>query len=306
MRALVTGAEGFVGPHLIDYLEKLGIETYGTYLHTVTIKKNFLHMDVTDKKEVYNIIKKIRPDYLFHLAGFSSVKKSFETPELCRKINTEGTRNILDAILENGLNTRMLLVSSVEVYGKPQSVPITEDHQLNPQTPYGESKLMQELICKEYVKKHGIFVVISRSFNQTGPGQTDSFVIPSFAKQIALIEKGQQDSIKVGNIEVIRDFSDVRDVIRAYYKLLEKGKKGEIYHVCSGKGYKIKELLSGLVSLSTKDIRIDEDPDKLRNIDLVNIIGDNTKLIQAIGWRPEIPMEKTLGDVLEYWRKNTQ
>jgi GDP-4-dehydro-6-deoxy-D-mannose reductase len=302
MRALVTGAEGFVGPYLISFLKKEGIDAFGTYFRSESKKKNFYRMDVTDKEEVFNLMKKIKPDYLFHLAGFSSVKASFDNPELCMKINVEGTRNILDAIFQNSLKTKILVVSSAEVYGKPKFLPITEEHPLSASSPYGESRIKQEELCAEYAK-NGLFIVISRSFNHTGPEQTDTFVIPSFAKQIALIEKSKQKVINVGNLGAVRDFSDVRDVVRAYYMLLKKGNKGEKYNVCSGKGYVLKDILKKLTYISGADILIEKDTERMRAADIPALVGDNTRIRETTGWKPEIDIDETLRDVLEYWRK---
>ncbi len=305
MKALVTGAEGFVGPYLLSFLQEQGLEVFGTYFEGQKTDKNFYNLDVTNKKSVNDIITQIKPDFLFHLAGFSSVKQSFENPELCKRINVEGTRNILDAVLNNKLKTKILIVSSAEVYGKPKFTPITEEHPLSANSPYGESRIMQEKLCGEYVK-NGLFIVISRSFNHTGPGQPDIFVIPSFAKQIALIEKGKQESIKVGDLDVIRDFSDVRDVVRAYYLALTKNKKCDVYNISSGKGYTLKELLDKMIVLSKSKIKIEKDKERIRKSEIPSLIGDNSKFSKATGWKQEIDIEKTLNDTLGYYRENAR
>lgn len=302
MKALVTGIEGFVGPYLIEYLSSLGIETTGTYLAGNITGDNRYHMDVTDDLEVSEIIKKVRPDYIFHLAGFSSVASSFNNPEKCTKINVGGTENILKSIIDAGIKPRMLIVSSAEVYGKPVSIPITERHPLNPLSPYAESRVAQERLCATYIKKYRLHIVISRSFNHSGPGQSDAFVLSNFSKQIALIEKGMQTRLKVGNLDAIRDFSDVRDVVKAYYLLLKKGKRSETFNVCSGKGYAIKMLLDMLLRLSKTKIVAETDPARLRPSDIPILVGDNRACISRTGWKPMVRIEKTLEDLLAYWR----
>nr|MDO8083618.1 GDP-mannose 4,6-dehydratase [Candidatus Sigynarchaeum springense]MDO8115915.1 GDP-mannose 4,6-dehydratase [Candidatus Sigynarchaeota archaeon] len=303
MKALVTGIEGFVGPYLADLLESQGIEIIGTYLTGNITGDNRFHMDVTDEAEVSDIIKKVRPDYIFHLAGFSSVAASFSDPDKCKKINVAGTKNILQAVVDAGIKPRVLVVSSAEVYGKPVSIPINEHHPLSPLSPYAESRIEQERLCAAYVREYKLHIVISRSFNHSGPGQSDAFVLSNFSKQIALIEKGVQSSLKVGNLDAIRDFSDVQDVVKAYYLLLKKGKRGETLNVCSGKGYAIKMLLGILLKMSKQDIVTETDPARLRPSDIPILVGDNHACISRTGWMPMIPIEKTLENLLSYWRE---
>jgi GDP-4-dehydro-6-deoxy-D-mannose reductase len=260
-------------------------------------------MDVTDPINVMEIIEKTRPDYIFHLAGFSSVAASFQNRDVCKKINVGGTQNILEAVVKAKIKPHILIVSSAEVYGKPAFIPITEKHPLDPQSPYAESRIEQERVCSDYIKNHKVHIVISRSFNHSGPGQSDTFALSNFSKQIAMIEKGLQGSIKVGNLDAIRDFSDVRDVVKAYYLLSVNGKKGEVFNVCSGKGHAIKELLGILLNLSSMQIAIEADPARLRPSDIPVLVGDNTKCTSRVGWRPTIPIESTLENLLEFWRK---
>jgi GDP-4-dehydro-6-deoxy-D-mannose reductase len=303
MKALVTGIEGFVGPYLASFLKGNGIETNGTFFAgTVPGDENF-HLDITDAIKVAEIIKNVRPDYIFHLAGFSSVAASFQHPETCKKINAEGTRNLLNAVVDARIKPRVLIVSSAEVYGKPSFIPITEKHPLGPQSPYAESRVEQERVCMEFIKNHKVHVVISRSFNHSGPGQSDTFVLSNFCKQIAMIEKGSQSSIKVGNLDAIRDFSDVRDVVKAYLLILRDGKRGEVFNVCSGKGHAIKDILGILLKLSSKQIPVETDPARLRPSDIPVLVGENGRCISRTGWRPTIPIETTLENLLEYWRK---
>jgi GDP-4-dehydro-6-deoxy-D-mannose reductase len=302
MKALITGIEGFVGPHLNSLLKKYNLQTFGTYFQPVKNPEDFIHLDVTNREEVFEVLKKVQPDYIFHLAGFSSVKLSFKAPEKCQEINVQGTRNILDAIVENKLNCKVLIVSSAEVYGEPQLIPLTESHQLVAKSPYGESRIAQEALCEQYSKQHGLFIIISRSFNHTGPGQMDTFVMSSFAKQIVEMEKEPSGVIKVGNLEAIRDFSDVRDVVKAYYLALVEAKKGEKYNVCCGNGYKLKDLLQMMINKSPCNVQVEQDPSRLRPNDIPVLIGDNTKFKKATSWEPEIDIETTLQDLMDYWR----
>ncbi len=303
MIALVTGVEGFVGPYLVSYLKAQGITTIGTYFAGQMPEPENTRLDVTSLDQTRNIISRIRPDLIFHLAGFSSVALSFTNPFLCKKINVEGTRNILQSVSEARLKARILVIGSAEVYGKPQFLPITEKHPISPESPYAESRVEQERECLGFIKKCGLYIVLTRSFNHSGPGQSDSFVLSSFAKQVALIEKGKQESVKVGNLDAIRDFSDVRDVVRAYFLLLKKAKKGEIYNVCSGKGHSIKDLLGLITKQAYVNVKIETDPTRLRPSDIPVLVGENRALFKRTRWQNSIPIEKTLGDLLQYWRE---
>lgn len=300
MRALITGVNGFVGPYLKEHLLENNFEVYGTDISSgrdVDYK-----IDLLDSKEVEDLVLKTKPDFIFHLAAQSSVKLSWSKPKLTMEVNVNGTKNLLEAALKSNIKPNMLVVSSSEVYGIPKKIPITEEHELKAFNPYAESRLKQEEICEDYLKK-GLKVIISRSFSHTGPGQLPVFVIPDFAKQIAEIEKGLREPvIDVGNLDVIRDFSDVRDIVRAYLSVIKKGKFGEIYNICSGKGTKLNDALNTLLSFSKKEIIVKVDKNKFRKSDLPVLVGDNSKLKKETGWHPKIPFEQTLKDTLNYWR----
>jgi GDP-4-dehydro-6-deoxy-D-mannose reductase len=280
MIALITGIGGFVGPYLKQELESKGYTVYGLELNG-QFNDKIIRCDITDFDSVYDAINKVKPDVVFHLAGFSSVAKSFENPELCFKINVDGTKNLLNAIIRIGIKPKILIVSSSEVYGKPKYNPIDELHPLDPVSPYGKSRVEQEELRKNY----DLPIIISRSFNHTGPTQPDTFVIPSFKKQISEAKDG--DSIYVGNLDVVKDFSDVRDVVRAYRILLEKGQAGEVYNVGSGKAYSLKKLLETLIKKSGKKIEVKIDPKRFRPVDIKEAVCDNRKLlsIEKIGFR---------------------
>lgn len=268
-KALITGINGFVGPYLRKELEANGYRVYGLDLHGT---EGAYACDITSFEQVFKVVDAVKPDFIFHLAGFSSVAKSFENPLLCFKINVEGTKNLLDAIVKVGLKPKILIVSSAEVYGVPKYLPIDEKHPLDPISPYGKSRVEQEKLALGY----DLHVVISRSFNHTGPGQPTTFVIPSFKKQVDEAKDG--DTIYVGNLDVVRDFSDVRDVVKAYRILLEKGKAKEIYNVGSGIGYRLRDILESLIKKSGKRLMVEIDPDKLRKNDIFKVVSDNKKI----------------------------
>lgn len=270
-KALITGINGFVGPYLKKELEHHDYEVFGIDLKGDD--KKVFSCDITDPDSVYNTISKVEPDFIFHLAGFSSVGKSFQQPELCKKINVDGTRNLLDAVVKAGLmRSRILIVSSAEVYGKAEKIPIDENHPLNPLSPYGKSRVEQEKVASGF----DLPIIIARSFNHTGPDQPDTFVIPSFRKQIK--EANDGDTIHVGNLEVVRDFSDVRDVVKAYRILLEKGKDKEIYNVGSGEEYKLKDILDRFIKQSGKNLKVEIDPKRYRKADIPVLVCDNSRL----------------------------
>jgi GDP-4-dehydro-6-deoxy-D-mannose reductase len=302
MNALVTGIDGFVGPHLARHLKKTGYSVIGTYLSDLEQSESSYHMDVTDPAEVNSVIGEVKPDAIFHLAGFSSVSASFKDPDACMAINAGGTKNLLDGVIAAGIKPKVLVVSSAEVYGNPSKIPVTEKSPVQPMSPYAESRVKQEAICRDYVKDKKLHIVISRSFNHSGPDQKDAFVLPSFAKQIALIERGMQDSIQVGNLDVVRDFSDVRDVVVAYQLLLEMGKQGDVYNVCSGAGFSIKALLDKIVDMAGVTVAVEQDPSRLRPSDIPVLIGDNRKLKNKTGWKATHTIDSTLVDLLGEWR----
>jgi len=305
MKAFITGINGFVGKHLSDFLLSKGFEVIGTDLtdgFDGNNKVKYFTLDILDADKLKQVMNEIKPDFIFHLAGFSSVKKSFEQPELCRKINVIGTKNLLDSVVKANINPKILIISSADVYGVPESVPIKETDKLNPISPYAESRKEQEELCRKYPKLH---IIISRSFPHIGPGQQPIFVASDFAKQIAEIEKkGKEPVIEVGNLEAKRDFTDVRDVVKAYLFAIEKCKKGETYNICSGKAYSIKEILDKLISFAKVKIKIEQDPARIRQSDIPILQGDNSKFVKQTGWKPEIHLEKTLKDILDYWRNN--
>ncbi|MBI3036814.1 GDP-mannose 4,6-dehydratase [Candidatus Woesearchaeota archaeon] len=306
-KALITGVSGFVGPYLVRHLMASGFEVFGCDRKGSAVDGCVVDKcDVMDYDSVFSVVKRVRPDFVFHLAGQSSVERSWKEPELTRTVHVIGAKNLLGAVAAAGLNPKILIVSSAEVYGIPEKLPITEDHPLRPITPYGESRVEQEKVALSYFRSKGVRLVISRSFNQTGPGQPSAFVCSDFARQVVEAEHGIRKEIVVGNLDIRRDFTDVRDAVGAYLLALQKGKPGEIYNVCSGSSYSMRYVLDTLISFSAKakSARIVKDVSKTRKTDIPELVGDNAKFRKATGWKPSIKFETTLSEMLDYWRRS--
>ncbi len=306
MKILITGISGFVGGHLTEALLKKRFSVCGFDREEKPVKGATTHKaDLTDKESVLSVIKKESPNWVIHLAGQSSVDKSFEMPELTKEINVGGTKNLLDALFEVNPSAKVLVVSSAEVYGVPQELPINESHVLNPGSPYGESRVEQEKLCFQYVQEKNMHIVVSRSFNHTGPRQPLPFVCPTITKQVADIKAGKVEGVELGNPAIKRDFSDVRDIVNGYILALEKGKSGEVYNLCSGKSISLKEIIELLEKVIDKKISIKTDPSKTRKIDIPELCGDHSKFTKDTGWNPKITFEDTLKDMVEYWEKES-
>ena len=294
-----------MGPHLVKHLISNGFEVFGIDRSGKKKMDGCVvdSCDVTDYKALFAIIERVKPDFIFHLAGQSSVASSWGNPELTMKINVGGTKNLLAAVAAAKIDPKILIVSSAEVYGIPKKVPIDEQHPLYPISPYGESKLEQEKLALQY-SHDGIKIVIVRSFNQTGPGQPSDFVCSDFARQVAEVEKGVRQVINVGDIAVSRDFTDVRDAVAAYLLALQKCKPGQTYNICAGMEYKIRDVIEKLVSFSPAAARagIVKDAARLRKSDIPVLLGNPAKFMAATGWKPTIPFEQTLRELLDFWR----
>ncbi len=297
MKALITGVNGFVGPYLKDYLLQNGHEVYGTDISSG--KHVDLQVDLLDREGVLSLMGEVKPDLIFHLAAQSSVKLSWSKPELTSHVNVDGTRNLLDAVKEHVPQSKILLVSSADIYGPIDGV-MKENSKLNPISPYGKSRVEQEKLALSY----GLNLVVSRSFSHTGPGQSPVFVCSDFAKQIAEIENGGESLIMTGDLNVKRDFTDVRDIVRAYLMAVMDCKANSVFNICSGRVYLIKQVLDILIDLTDKDILIETDFSKIRENEIPVMEGDNSKFVKLTGWEPEIAFEDTLKDILDYWRKN--
>lgn len=320
MRILITGITGFVGSHLADYIIKnhKGMEIHGlkrwrsrtdNIIH-LKDKVKYHECDIKDAHNVYQIINKVKPDKIFHLAAQSFVPTSWESPAETFEANVVGQCNLLEAVRRfrtSGYDPVLQIAGSSEEYGlvQPEELPVKETNPLRPLSPYAVSKIAQDFMGYQYFKSYGIRIIRIRAFNHTGPRRGEVFVSSNFAKQITEIEKGlRAPVILVGNLEAVRDFTDVRDVVRAYWLATEKCEPGEIYNIASGKGYTIKEVLDKLLSFSThKSIEIKSDPERMRPSDVPKLIGDSQKFRKVTGWKPEFSfLDQTLKDLLDYWR----
>lgn len=322
MRILITGITGFVGSHLVDFVEQnhpdveiFGIKRWRSKTENVDLKDTkvkYCECDIKDAHNVDQVIGDIRPDKIFHLAAQSFVPSSWDSPSETFNTNIIGQCNIFEAVRKiknTGYQPAIQIACSSEEYGlvKPDETPIKETNPLRPLSPYAVSKVAQDFMGYQYFKSYGLNIIRTRAFNHSGPRRGEVFVDSNFAKQVASIEKKLQDPIiKVGNLDSIRDFTDVRDIVRAYWLATEKCEPGEVYNICSGKKFVIKEMLNTLISNSTvKDIKIEPDPTRMRPSDVPILIGDYSKFREQTGWTPEISyLEKTLPDTLEYWREN--
>lgn len=317
MRALITGITGFVGSHLAEYLLKKNEDVYGTYrwrspmeniLH-IKDKINLVHCELLDFKSTYEAITKVEPDVIYHLAAQSYVPASFNEPAATIQINVLGTLNILESVRLSKIDPIIHICSSSEVYGqvKPEEVPIKETNPFRPASPYAVSKVAEDMLGYQYFLSYGIKTIRTRMFTHTGPRRGYVFVVSAFAKQIAEIEKGKPPIIRVGNLNSIRTFLDVRDAVRAYWLLVRKCKPGEVYNIGGKVTMKIGDMLNKLIDLANDKIRgkikVKVDPKLLRPSDVTLQIPCIEKFVKATGWQPRIPFEKTLKDTLDYWRE---
>lgn len=314
-KAFITGITGFAGSFLAEHLvNNKDYSVSGTYLKdesliNVSPVKDHLDLfkvDLINEESVYAILEKIKPDLIFHLAAISSPANSFKNPTFTINNNISAEINILEAVQRLGFkNTRVLIVSSADVYGtvSEDNLPIDEETPFMPNNTYAVSKIAQDFLGLQYFLSYGISVVRVRPFNHIGPRQVPLFVVPSFAKRIAEIEKGlTKPTLKVGNLDTYRDFTDVRDMVIAYELILEKGTLGDVYNIGFGKDYKISDILEKLISFSSKKISVEVDKSLLRPSDTQKLVCDNSKLKTVINWEPKIEIEKTLQNTLDYWR----
>jgi GDP-4-dehydro-6-deoxy-D-mannose reductase len=309
VRILVTGAAGFVGSHLRAFLRDDPVEVFGMDLPGAPLSPEAggtgIAADMNDPEATRGVIDETTPDRIVHLAGQPSVHRSWAAPGETLHANVLGIVNLLDAARERGLRPDVLVVGSAEEYGlvDPAQVPLAETTPLRPNSPYAVSKVAQAALARLYGPAGGMKVVIVRTFPHTGPGRGAAFAESSFARQIAEIEAGLKPPVlHVGNLDAVRDYSDVRDVVRAYWTLLDVGVGGEAYNVCSGRGWSIREMLDMLLARSRVKVEVRVDPERLRPSDIPVLVGDPSKLRAATGWAPRIPLERSLGDLLDDWR----
>jgi GDP-4-dehydro-6-deoxy-D-mannose reductase len=294
MKVAVTGARGFVGPHLISHLESHGDDVLPLDRHGPD------PFDVTDTAMVHARLTDSRPEVVYHLAALSHVGESWKSPAASFRVNAEGTLNILRVCTELGVE-RVIVVLSSEEYGRVEEadLPLTEESPLRPVTPYGAAKAAADLLALQSFLGDGLGAIRVRPFSHTGPGQSSRFVVPALAARIARAERDEIEQIPVGSLSAVRDLTDVRDVVRAYRLLAERGTPGEVYNVCSGTGVSVQEIADQLLARAVRPIRLVTDPELVRPVEVPRLVGSNARLREATGWTPEIPLDRTLADVLQ-------
>ena len=308
MKVLVTGISGFAGGYLAELALDQGVTLHGTVLTglapfpgRVTVHQ----IDLTDLEATRGLLARIGPDWIFHLAGWSAVGEAWEHRAEALRINVQTTFSLLEGLRILKLPARVLLVSSGAVYGAVPETrqPISEESPLRPMTPYALSKACLELYATQYAQGEGLDIVTVRAFNHMGPRQGPGFVCADLASTIVAIEEGRAETLEVRNLEARRDFTDVRDMVRAYWLALAHGERGEVYNIASGKAVSIREIVDRLCALARCPIRVLSNPGRWRQNDLPTLVGDPTKFRTLTGWTPEIPLERTLADILDDWRR---
>lgn len=312
MKALIIGGGGFVGRYLAEHLlQDCGWETIVTKLPKETVEVEgceAYNLDILDKDAVEALLVRHKPDAILHLAAQSSVAYSWKNPQLTADINIHGCLNVLDAVRDMpNYSPKILLIGSGEEYGilPANTSLVSETTPVHPANPYAITKMAQNLFGALYAKAYEMHVMMVRAFNHVGPRQLPQFVVSDFCKQVAEITAGKREPVmRVGNLTAARDFTDVRDVVRAYSLLIEHGKSGEVYNVGSGRAIVIQEILDRIIAHSGKEITVEVDPAKLRPVEVPVIRADISKLQANTGWQPEIPLEQTIAETLEYWKQH--
>ena len=318
MRVLITGITGFVGSHFAEFLLARGAEVFGSVrwrskmdnIEHLRRRLTLIESDLRDFFSVRNLLEQSQPDYIIHLAAQSFVAASWQTPSETITNNPISQTHLLEGTRQLCSKARFLAIGSSEEYGLvyPEELPIRETNPLRPLSPYAVSKVAQDLMGYQYYKSYGLHVVRTRAFNHTGPRRGENFVTSNVSKQVAEIEAGLREPvISVGDLKPTRDFSDVRDIVRGYWLLLERGTAGEVYNLCSGVDWSIERVLHFLLAESkTSGIEVRQDPARLRPSDVPILRGDAEKMRKATGWEPRIALEDTLRDLLEYWRQRVR
>jgi GDP-4-dehydro-6-deoxy-D-mannose reductase len=294
VRALVTGASGFVGPYLVEHLRERGDEV------TAIDRHGDRPVDVTDPQALDHVMQEVAPQAVYHLAALSHVAESWESAGEAFRVNAEGTLHVLGAARRAGAQ-RVLVVGSAEEYGLARDVdmPLGEDASLRPVTPYGVAKVAADYLALQAFLGTGLPTLRARPFNHTGPGQSARFLIPALARRVAEAEHSGASEVRVGSLQPVRDITDVRDVVRAYRLLVERGEPGEAYNVCSGRGVAVEEIARKLLELADRPMELAVDPDLVRAVDLPVLVGDASKVRDTTGWQPDIELSRTLADVLQ-------
>lgn len=293
----MTGARGFVGRYLVEHLETAGAEVTGWGRD---------HVDLLDRRAVSRAMADLRPGVVYHCAGAAHVGQSFSNVAETFAANVLGTHHVLDGLRNAGVRARVLITGSSLVYRQSDRA-LKEEDPTGPATPYAVSKLAQEMLGQRGIKEDRQQVLLTRPFNHIGPRQDPTYAAPSFAQQIAMIEKGRmRPEITVGNLDASRDLHDVRDTIRAYTTIVERGEPGRIYNVCAGQAFKIRDVLDRLLAMSRVPVTVTVDPGRYRPSDNLVLWGDRSRIERELGWKPEIPLDQTLSDLLDYWRKEVE
>lgn len=312
---LITGYSGFVSPHFLNYLESLKEKcvVLGVDIHKPDFENryrfvecSFQQMNLLEKSRVEKVLQDFQPDYILHLASYSSVAYSWKNPVASFVNNSNIFLNLVDQIRTLNLACRMLSVGSSEEYGNVEAefLPLREDLPPKPISPYAIARVSQEMLSQLYTRSYAADIILTRSFNHIGPGQKEIFVIPAFAKKLVALEKDKSlpRKITVGNLEIVRDFVDVRDVVRAYHLLLQRGESGEIYNICSEKGYSLRSILHRMMEITGVDAEITVDETLIRPNDNLVITGSNRKINRQLGWKPSIDIQQSLQDIIDFWR----
>lgn len=314
MRVLITGITGFAGSHLADYclgrgdVEVFGIVRWRSRMENIEHFESMVELlecDLRDASSTRSIIEEIRPEFIFHLAAQSFVPTSWNAPSESLTTNVLGQLNIFEAVRKVNLDCRIQIACSSEEYGMvyQNELPIKEENPLRPLSPYAVSKVAQDLLGYQYYMSYKMDIIRTRGFNHTGPRRSPVFVCSDFAKQIVDIEKGLREPvINVGNLKARRDFTDVRDTVKAYFLSLERGEGGQVYNICSEKSYSMQEVLDKLLAMSDASVEVRQDPRRMRPSDVPVLEGDCSRFRNTTGWRPEIAFDQTLQDIMDFWR----
>ena len=320
MKILITGFTGFVSQHFLTLLNEiepgsivLGIDKNEPDFNFSTFSElniSFENIDLLNKEATEKILTDFNPDYILHLASVSSVAQSWQAPLESFVNNTTIFLNLVELVRISNNNCRILSVGSSEEFGDvaENDLPLTEEHPLKPLSSYAVARVSQEMLSKIYADGFALDIIMTRSFNHIGPGQKDIFVISSFAKQLVQLSKNIESkaTLTTGNLSVIRDFLDVRDVVKAYYLLLKKGRSGEVYNICSGNGILLSDIISKMSEILNLSIETKINPDLIRPNENKKIIGSYQKIKNELGWQPEIPLDKSLEDIIRYWQVETK